>query len=371
MNTLCLAVVGALSLACVSTLFADAPTTPSVTLRQAATNHFLIGCAVSIGDLEDPKHAALIATQFDALTAGNDMKPDALQREKGVFTFDRADRYADFAEKHDMKLIGHTLLWHSQAPKWLFEDETGKPLPRDEALENLKTHIQTIVTHFKGRVKGWDVVNEAIDDSGPYLRDTPARKAIGDDYVIKAFQFAREADPTVELYYNDYNIEADYKREKCVRLLQELEATGVKPDALGIQGHWLIGSPSLEEIERGLARFRDMGYKLMLTEVDVDVLPRRGAGADVNQRDANAADPYKEGLPEEVQQKLAARYREIFELFRKFDGHITRVTLWGTHDGSSWLNYWPTRGRTNHALLFDRQYQPKPAFDAVVEALSK
>lgn len=359
----------ALALLTPATLLAQ--TTKPATLRDAAADRFLIGCAISFNHLSEPEHARLISTQFDALTAGNEMKPDALQREKGKFTFDRADQFADFAEKHDMKLIGHTLLWHSQAPKWLFEDEDGKPLGREEALENLKTHIQTVVRHFKGRVHGWDVVNEAVDDAGPYLRDTPALRAIGEDYIVKAFQFAREADPDVELYYNDYNIEADYKRAKAVRLLRELEAAGVKPDALGIQGHWLLEKPDIEEIERGLSTFRDMGYKMMLTEVDVDVLPRRRAGADVTERDAAAANPYKDGLPDEVQQKLAKRYGEIFEMIRRYDGSITRVTFWGTHDGNSWLNDWPARGRTNYGMLFDRKYQPKPAFYAVKEVLER
>lgn len=346
-------------------------TQPSVTLRQAAADNFLFGCAISPRELDDPKHAELIATQFNAVTAGNEMKPDALQRVKGKFTFEQADKLVDFAQKHDMKVIGHTLLWHSQAPKWLFEDESGKPLPREEALENLRTHIHTVMKHFRGRVHGWDVINEAIDDGGPYLRNTPALRAIGEDYIVKAFQFAREADPDAELYYNDYNIEADYKRPKAVRLLKELEAAGVKPDALGIQGHWLLEKPDIAEIERGLTTFRDMGYKMMLTEVDVDVLPRRGAGADVTERNAAAANPYTAGLPDDVQQKLARRYEELFEMLRRYDGHITRVTLWGTHDGNSWLNFWPTPGRTNHPLLFDRQYQPKPAFFSVIKVLER
>ena len=350
---------------------ASADSSPAATtLREAAQGHFLVGCAVQSADLDDPKQAALVASQFDCLTAENEMKPDALQAQKGVFTFEAADRIVAFAQAHDMRVIGHNLLWHQQSPKWMFEGADGKPLPREEALANLKTHIQTVVRHFKGRVHGWDVVNEAVDDSGPYLRDTPALRAIGEDYVARAFQFAREADPDVELYYNDYNIEVDYKRDKAVRLLESLEAAGVRPDALGIQGHWLIGSPETEEIERGIQKFKGMGYKLMFTEVDVDPLPRGSAGADINATEQGKADPYPRGLPPDVQTKLADRYGELMRLIMKYDADVTRVSFWGTYDGTSWLNDFPVRGRTNHPLLFDRDRRPKPAFTAVIDAIA-
>jgi endo-1,4-beta-xylanase len=346
------------------------PTTaPSKSLRHVAQGHFLVGCAVRASELDDPEQAAFLAREFDAVTAENEMKPQHLQRVKGTFTFDAADRIAGFARQHDMTLIGHTLVWHNQAPKWLFEDDAGKPLPREAALDNMRTHIQTVVRHFKGRVHGWDVVNEAIDDAGPYLRDTPARRAIGDDYVVQAFRFAREADPDVELYYNDYNIEMDYKRPKALRLLRELEAAGVKPTAVGIQGHWQLGSPAVAEVERGLKAYTEAGYKVMITELDVDVMPRKAAGADVNAREQADGDPYKDGLPDEVQLHLANRYGELFALLMRYDADVTRVTFWGSHDGRSWLNNWPVRGRTNHPTPWDRRRQPKPAYDAVVKAI--
>ena len=197
---------------------------------------FLIGAAVPARRLDDPRLAALVAQQFDCLTAENEFKPRSLQPQPGKFHFAAADRIVDFARRHGMKVVGHTLCWHSQSPAWMFRGPDGKPLPRDEALRNLKDHIDAVVGHFKGKVIGWDVVNEAISDAKDgYLRDTPARRAIGDDYIVKAFEFAHAADPDAELYYNDYGNENPEKLEKTIRLIRELKARGVRLDAVGIQ----------------------------------------------------------------------------------------------------------------------------------------
>ena len=360
-------VLASLSWSCAA-LASDKPAAP--TLRQAAGDRMLIGAALMSNQLDDPRRAKFIAEQFNSLTAENEMKPDQLQRERGKFTFENADKIVDFADKHGMTVIGHTLVWHNQSPAWMYTDEkTKQPLSREAALENMRGHIHGVMNHYKGRVKGWDVVNEAIGDSEPYLRDTPALKAIGDDFVIKAFQFAREADPEAELYYNDYNIEANYKRPKALRLLKELKDAGVKVDGVGIQGHWLIDNSNAKEIEEGIKAYADLGLKVMITEMDVDPLPRRqGGGADLSATEREGLDPYKNGLPDDVQQKLAARYRDLFATFLKYP-QITRVTLWGTDDGHSWLNGFPVRGRTNHALLFDRDLMPKPALEAVIQTL--
>ena len=341
------------------------------TLRGVVGDRLQIGTAMVTSELDNPQATALAAAQFNTVTAGNEFKPDALQRVKGTFTFERADRLVAFAQKNNMKVIGHTLLWHNQAPKWLFEDGTGKPLPREEALANLKGHITGVLQHFKGKVVGWDVVNEAISDSdSEYLRNTPAKRAIGDDYIVQAFKFAAEADPDVELYYNDYNIDNPGKRERALRLVRELKAAGVRLDAVGIQGHWMIEFPDVKVVDDAIAAFAAEGVKVMITEMDIDVLPRRTRVAEITTRE-QGADPYTAGLPPEMQQKLADRYGALFDIFVKHvnAGRLTRVTFWGSDDGHSWLNDFPVRGRTNHALLFARDYQPKPAFDAVLKAL--
>jgi len=311
----------------------------------------------------------IVAEQFSALTADNEFKPSSLQRVQGQFTFDRADKIADFAQKHGLKLIGHNLMWHSQSPAWLYQDESRKPLPREKALENLKSHIDAVVKHFSGKVIGWDVVNEAIADGGGYLRDTPAHRAIGDDFVVQAFKLAHEAGPNVELYYNDYSIETPNKRAKAVRLIKELKAAGCRLDAVGIQGHWMLDGPDVSVIDEALSEFEALGVKVMITELDVDLLPRRNAGADVSATERQGANPYRDGLPDEVQQKLAARYAELFKVLTKHRDSLTRITFWGVHDGNSWLNNWPVRGRTNYPMLWDRQLHPKPAFNAVIDVL--
>ena len=327
----------------------------TATLKQAAGEKVLVGAAVNSQQIGDPKLSKFLAEQFSCVTAENQFKPDQLQRERGKFTFEDADKIADFAQKNGMKLVGHTLVWHQQSPAWMFQDENKQPLPRDKALENLKAHIDAVAKHFAGRVRGWDVVNEAI----------------GDDYVIKAFEFARAADPNVELYYNDYNIESPYKHKKALRLIREIKAAGVRLDGVGIQGHWLLESPPPKEIDDAIEAFAGLGVKVMITELDVDVLPRKGAGADISATETQGLDPYKNGLPDAVQRKLARRYGELFKVLAKHrdTGVMTRVTFWGFYDGSTWLNNWPVRGRTNHPFLWDRELQPKPALGAVVEAL--
>lgn len=364
------AVLGSVAFAQEAKTSTDAKTSTEQTLRQAAKGKMLVGCAIMSSALDDPAHAKLIASQFDAITAENEMKPVEVHPAKDRFNFAAGDKLAAFAQSNDMKLIGHNLLWHAQAPRYLFADESGKPLPREQGLANLKEHITAVLKHYKGKCIGWDVVNEAVTDNGEFLRDTPALKSIGPDYVIQAFKFAQEADPDVELYYNDYNIEAGYKIERGLRMIRDLKAAGCRVDAVGIQGHWLLGSPSAAEIGAAIDKYAALGVKVHITELDVDPLPRRGAGADVS-RSEQGQDPYKEGLPADVNQKLADRYREIFAEFTKRPGVVTRVTLWGTHDGTSWLNNYPVRGRTNHALLFDRQMKPKPALAAVIDELSK
>jgi endo-1,4-beta-xylanase len=349
-----------------------APDSASETLRHAVNGRFLIGTAVMSRQLDNPGLAAMVAEQFDCLTGENEFKPRSLHPQPGRFNFTAADKTVEFARHRNMKVIGHTLCWHSQSPAWLFRGPDGKPLPRDEALRNLKDHIDAVVGHFKGNVVGWDVVNEAIGDAkGQYLRDTPARRAIGDDYIIKAFEFAHAADPQAELYDNDYGNEHPEKRDKTIRLIRELKAAGVRLDAVGIQSHLrLDDSDAPDRLDRAIAAYAAEGVKVMITELDVDVLPRRARGADVAAREKGGIDPYRGGLPPEVAEAQARLYGRIFRVVLKHPGVVTRVTLWGTHDGTSWLNFWPAGRRTNHPLLWDRDLKPKPALGGVRDALA-
>ncbi len=344
----------------------------AMTLRHAVRGRFLIGTAVMSRRLDDPRLAALVARQFDCITAENEFKPRSLQPQPGKFNFVAADKIIDFAQSHGMKVVGHTLCWHGQSPPWMFRGRDGQPLPRDEALRNLKDHIDAVVGHFKGKVVGWDVVNEAISDAkDQYLRDTPARRAIGDDHIVKAFEFAHAADPDAELYYNDYGNENAGKREKTVRLIRELKAAGVRVDAVGIQCHLRLDEPAAaDRLDQAIAAFAAEGVKVVISELDVDVLPRKSRGADVAARERGGADSYPRGLPAEVAAAQARFYRQIFQVVLKFPGVVTRVTFWGTHDGTSWLNFWPVAFRTNHPLLWDRALESKPALRAVLEVLA-
>lgn len=357
---------------CVAALQAQ-ETTNGPTLRQAAKGKFLIGAAIrpdqvsgAIGDL--------IAAQFDSVTAENAMKPADLQPRPGEFNFGPADAIVDFAQKHGITVIGHNLCWHNQTPAWFFQNADGTPLPREKALANLKAHITAVVTHYKGKIRGWDVVNEALSDNDKdYLRDTPARKAIGDDYIVQVFKLAHEADPDIELYYNDYNIDFGEKMKKAVRLIGELKAAGCRVDGVGSQSHWQLNWPSAQDIETGITTLAGTGVKVHVTELDIDTLPRKGQTANITDVEKASGgteqDPYVGGLPNDVQEKLAARYATVFGIFKKHQDKVARVTLWGVDDGMSWLNGFPVRGRTNHPLLFDRKLQPKPAYASVVKAL--
>jgi endo-1,4-beta-xylanase len=343
------------------------------TLRSAYQDHFLIGAALNNSQVtgRNAKAAEIAARQFSSVTAENDMKWQSLHPELGRYRFDSADAYVAFAEKHDMKVIGHTLVWHSQTPDWVFKGEGGRDATREELLARMKDHIMTVAGRYKDRIHGWDVVNEALSDGGSdILRDSPWRRIIGDDFIDHAFRFAREAAPKAELYYNDYSLENPRKRANCVKLVKGMLERGVPIDGIGTQSHVHLNHPSLEDIEKTITDFAALGLKVMVTELDVDVLPNRGyGGADISRREQAdpALNPFTDGLPDEMQEKLAQRYADIFRIYLRHRDSITRVTFWGLDDGSSWLNGFPIRGRTNHPLLIDRQLLPKPAFFAVLK----
>jgi endo-1,4-beta-xylanase len=224
------------------------------------------------------------------------------------------------------------------------------------------------------------VVNEAISDEGKLRtgavgrwprRGSPWHAAIGDDYIEQAFRMAHAADPDAELYYNDYNEWYPEKIAAISKLITDLKAKGVRIDGLGLQGHWGIDYPELEEIDHMLTEYGKLGVKLMITELDVTAIPSPDGdtGADVTRVFglSEGGNPYPDGLPPEKQRELAERYAAIFRILVKHRDKLDRVTFWGVHDGQSWRNNWPVPGRGDYPLLFDAKLQPKPAFDAVTE----
>jgi len=317
----------------------------------------------------DPRANPIIAAQFDSISPENALKWESIHPGADGYNFTAADRYVAFGEKHKMFIVVHCLIWHSQTPRWVFQNDQGEPLTRELLLERMRDHIHTVVGRYKGRIAGWDVVNEALNEDGT-MRQSPWFRIIGEDFLLKAFQFAHEADPRAELYYNDYSLENEAKRKGAVALVRKLIAAGAPISGVGLQGHQRLDWPTAQQEADTIESFGALGLKVHITELDVDVLPRttRQNTADISATAAGSAasNPYTAGLPDEMQQALAKRYAELFEVFVRHRAVIARITFWGVTDANSWLNNFPTRGRTNYPLLFDREGKPKPAFDAVV-----
>ena len=339
----------------------------TVSLKDAYAKDFYIGTALDTNQImeRDPMVSSLIAKEFNSITPENCMKSMFLQPEKDKFDFKMADKFVAFGEKHKMFIHGHTLIWHSQLPKWMSQIKDS--LTMATAMDN---HIATIVGNYKGRIHSWDVVNEALNEDGT-LRKSVFLNTYGKEYLTNAFKLAAKADPKTDLYYNDYNLCTPKKREGAIELVKNLQKNGAKIDGIGEQGHWHLNTPTLEEIEKTILDFSALGIKVAITELDISVLPSPWdvVGADVNQKsEANEKmNPYPKGLPEDIKIQLAARYEAIFKLFIKHQDKISRVTLWGVNDGQSWLNDWPIKGRTNYPLLFDREFKPKEAYNSVMK----
>jgi len=352
-----------MSLVFVALLVAIAPVggRQDVALKDLMPKGMVIGVAINQRQFDgtDTAGVELITKQFNQISPENALKFQPIHPAADRYNFDPADHYVQFGLDRKMQVVGHNLVWHSQTSGWVFQGADGKPADRETLLARMREHIQTVVGRYKGKIHGWDVVNEAIDEDGS-LRKAPWHDGIGDDYVAKAFEFAHDADPNVELYYNDYNLEKPAKRAGVIRLVKDLKARGLRIDGIGNQGHWRLETPAIKDIEDALVDLHSTGLKVMYSELDINILPDAARGAD-----PSIANPYANGLPDDKQQQLSKRYADIFGVILKHRDAVSRVTFWGLSDGDSWLN----RGRANYPLLFDRQRQPKPAFQAVVEVL--
>jgi endo-1,4-beta-xylanase len=343
-------------------------------LKDLAPHGLLVGAALNQGqsDGKDPIATAIVTRQFDTISPENILKWQPVQPEPDRYVFEPADRYVAFGQEHGMAVIGHNLIWHQQTPAWIFRGQNGARADRDTVLSRMREHILAVVGRYRGRIHGWDVVNEALEDDGT-LRKTPWLETVGDDYVAKAFEYAHEADPEAELYYNDYNLWKPAKLQGALRIVRQLQERRLRIDAVGAQGHWGLEEPSISAIEAALSGITSAGVKAMITELDIDVLPRDPEmwGADLAKKAKikAATNLYPESLPPQKQEELARRYADIFALVLKHPGEVSRVTFWGVTDAGSWLNDFPIPGRVNYPLLWDRRGKPKPAFDAVVKVL--
>jgi endo-1,4-beta-xylanase len=342
-------------------------------LKDQFKDDFFIGAALNMGQVSGKEIGAdsLLGMHFNSISPENGLKWGPIHPKEGEYNFEFGDAYVAMGEKLVAFTIGHTLVWHQQTPAWVFQSGEGQFLNGSDLIKRMEDHISTVVGRYKGKIDGWDVVNEAFEDDGTW-RKTHWYNITGTEFIKAAFRKAHEVDPNVELYYNDYNVWKPEKREAILAFAKELRAEGIRIDGIGMQGHYRLNSPSLDQIEQAILDIHEAGFQVHVTELDVDVLPRpnnsEGADLNINYAESEEWNPYKNGLPAEVEQQLVDRYVSIFKIFRKHANKISRVTFWGLHDGRSWLNNWPVRGRTNYALIFDRQMNLKPGF---VEGMGK
>lgn len=338
-------------------------------LKDAFAEHFMIGGALNANQFSgrDRRGGDIAKSHFNTISPENTLKWQSLQPVEGNFTFSGADKYVEFGVKNKMFIVGHTLVWHNQTPKWVFEGADGKPASKELLTERLRKHIHTVVGRFKGKIAAWDVVNEALNEDGT-LRESPWLKIMGKEYIPLAFRFAHEADPSAELYYNDYSLENETKRKGAIELIRWLQSEKVPIHGIGTQSHHNLDFPSIADQEQTIVDFGKLGLKIAISELDVDVLPRaRGHSGGIDSiAYQSGIDPFKKEFPAEMQKRLADRYADIFRVFVKHHKLIDRVTFWCVTDADSWLNNWPVRGRTNHPLLWDRRGSPKLAYYSVV-----
>jgi len=331
-------------------------------LKDVFKKDFLIGASVSYNQIsgKDTNVISIIESQFNSITPENCLKWDSVHPKPNVYDFEQADRLVAFGEKNKMFIVGHILIDQEQVPDWVFRDANGRNVDRETLLNRMREHIFKVMGRYKGRINAWHVINEPIGRDGR-IRKTKWSEIIGDDYITKAFEYAHEADPNVELYYNGHDMLTKEATDSIVRLAGDIKSRGGRIDGIGVQAHWKLDTPSLDEVENGIVRLSGSGVKVMITEMDITVLPRNVPRKELN--------PYLDALPDGVQEKLAKRYGELFSIFHKHADKIARVNFWGVHDGQSWLNDWPVKGRTDYPLLFDRELHPKPAFFAVVKSV--
>jgi GH35 family endo-1,4-beta-xylanase/lysophospholipase L1-like esterase len=341
-------------------------------LKEAVGGRFKIGVGVSHQVLQQPEDASLIRRHFQILTPENCMKPQSIHPAEDRWNFEASDRFVEFARANKLEVVGHCLVWakDDRTDEWM-RRENGKPVSRETLLRRIQTHIDTVVGRYADVATMWDVVNEAIGDGDEgLLRDSVYSRTTGIDFIVTAFKAARAKDPDALLIYNDYNDHMPGKRTKLIELLTQLKRKGAPVDAYGMQGHFELGEDSIPQLRQTFDELKKLNIKVVVSELDIDVVTRSRWWADNGKhRDELAKyNPYKDGLPIEIQQKQIQQYVELFKLFGEYSDLIVRVSFWNLHDGQSWLNYFPWN-RVNYPLLFDRDRRPKPVFDAVYNAL--
>ena len=264
-------------------------------LKDYYHSYFTMGVAVSPRSLQPGPEAELIKKHFSSLTAENVMKPQPIHPNENEYNWEPADQIVEFAQANGMKMRGHTLCWHNQTPKWFFEDKEGKTASKEVVLQRLKTHIEAVVGRYKGKIYAWDVVNEAVPDApGSLYRTSEWYKIVGEEYIVKAFEYAHAADPAALLFYNDYNTEKPDKRDRIYTLVKGLLDKGVPIHGVGLQGHWSVDEPSAAALEESIRRFAGLGLAVQITELDVSVYTRGSAERTLDAPNAGVFTPEPE-----------------------------------------------------------------------------
>ena len=330
--------------------------TPTDGLKDAYKDYFKIGVAVNNRNVTNEEQMALIKREFNSITAENAMKPQPTEPRKGEFNWADADRIADFCRRNGIKMRGHTLMWHSQIGTWMYQDEQGKLLPKEEFYANMKLHIQAIVNRYKDVVYCWDVVNEAVADSpvrpgAPELRNSPMYQIAGEEFIYKAFEYAHEADPDALLFYNDYNDAEPGKSQRIFNLVKRMKEAGVPVDGIGMQGHYNIYSPAMSDVDAAIQLYSQVVKHIHVTELDIRVNTEMGGGLRFSQG-AGRVSSWEQTLQQD-------QYVNLFRVLRKHKDVVDCVTFWNVSDRDSWL------GAANAPLLFDENYRPKQAYLAV------
>lgn len=338
-------------------------------LKDLYKDDFLIGTAIGSRTLmgENSEMRDLIAREFNQVTSENAMKWAVVHPKEDVWKFEEPDRLVEFAEKNKMQIQGHVLVWHSQVPRDIFVAPDGNQASKELLLKRMETHILTLVDKYKGRIQSWDVVNESITPEDGF-RKSKWLEICGPEFMERAFQLAHEADPKCSLIYNDYNEEDPKRRDFIVQLVNDYKKKGVPIHGIGMQAHLNLDTPDLKLWEDAIVAYAAAGMRVNITELEVDVLPydwSRSAEISTNIEYSKTLNPYVDGLPKEIDDKLTKRYEDIFRILLKHRDKVDRVTFWGASDDLSWKNNFPMRGRTNYPLLFDRQHKPKNAYFAV------
>jgi endo-1,4-beta-xylanase len=320
-----------------------------------------IGVAVMPYNLKGDE-SELVIQQFNSVTPENSMKIAPIHPEENRYNWGNSDSIVAFAQRHRLRMRGHTLCWHNQVPRWMFVDAEGKQVSKEVLLQRLHDHITTVVSRYKGKIYAWDVVNEAISDRpDEYLRSTPWLQICGEVYIAKAFEWAHVADPDALLFYNDYNEISESKREKIFRLVKSLKDAGVPIHGIGLQGHWAVNEPSRAQLDSTINRLGQLGLKMQITEMDISVYPKEHNARERKPADADTA------FSADKEQRQLEVYKTCFEVFKKYKDKISGITFWNISDRHSWLDNFPVQGRKDYPLLFDKNLKPKKVYGEVVK----